>query len=122
MKDLHKLFKKESAEYEKFRLKSIKAQIKYDDAIANVDGETLKRIRQDLDDALKREDAFVDSYAQKVFQILSREKPVLLRRRDKTLVPWEDAFGNDYSQLSPERKGSLVALIEEDGGQYRLQQ
>ena len=52
--------------------------------------------------------------------LLSQEQPTLIRRRDKTEVSWVEAFGTEYEALTTELKASIVALIEEDGGQYRI--
>ena len=45
---------------------------------------------------------------------------MLIRKRDKLKISWHDAFGSDYSKLMPELKESIIALVEEDGGQYRF--
>ena len=52
--------------------------------------------------------------------VLSKTKPVLLRLRDKQEIAWTEAFGTDFETLSPELQASLIALVEEKGGQYRL--
>ena len=59
-------------------------------------------------------------YAKKVFDELSVVQPLLIRRRDKADVEWIDAFGVDFDALPIEVKYSLIALVEETGGQYLL--
>lgn len=61
-----------------------------------------------------------DRYAQHVFNYYSATKPILIRDVSKEEVSWRDAFGESFDDLSDGLRDSLVALIEEDGGQYRL--
>lgn len=68
----------------------------------------------------KKEDAFRDTYASKVYSYLSEYKPDLINRQSKATEHWEDAFGEDYSSIDPNLKISLVALVEEVGGKYRI--
>ena len=51
---------------------------------------------------------------------MSPEKPVLIRRKTGEEVAWMDAFGDKFEKIDPKLYGSLVALIEESGGKYRL--
>ncbi len=67
-------------------------------------------------------DEIKNRYASKVFSFFSKQKPMLLRRKDKITVSWEDAFGQDYDSLEKGLRNSLVALIEESGGRYRILQ
>jgi hypothetical protein len=119
--DLKKKFKKESKEFERLRLKSESAQIKYDDSIgSDLSQEKIDKLHTNLDDALAKEDEFVVQYARKIFDNFKVIKPTLIHRRDKLEVSWDNAFGTDFDKISPELKGSIVALVEENGGQYRI--
>ncbi len=120
-KDLLKRFKKESKNLNDIRLKSIHAQEKYDnEKTIGKDEKKRAKFHEDLKAVNEKEDAIRDVYARKIFEYLSQEKPILIRRRDKTEVPWLDAFGTDFEMLSVELKASIVALVEQDGGQYRI--
>jgi hypothetical protein len=119
--DLKKKFKKESKEFERLRLKSASAQIKYDDSIGrDLSQEKIAKLRTNLDATLAKEDEFVVQYARKIFDYFKITKPILIRRRDKAEISWDDAFGTDFDKISPELKGSIVALVEENGGQYGI--
>jgi hypothetical protein len=119
--DLKRKFKKESKEFERLRLKSASAQIKYDDSIgSDLSQEKIDKLRINLDDVLAKEDEFVVQYARKIFDYFKITKPILIRRRDKAEISWDDAFGTDFDKISPELKGSIVALVEENGGQYGI--
>lgn len=120
MTDLQKMFKRELAEFERLRLKSVKAQRTHDDAAITLGKPLSNKLKENLDEALHEEAKFKESYARKVFEILSKSQPLLLRRRDREVIKWLDAFGTDFKSLSPELQASLVALVEEKGGQYRL--
>ena len=119
MKDLQKKFEKEMQEYKNIRLESIKAQQQHDD-FAITAHDVPAKLTDNLNRATEKETEFKRQYASKVFELLSKTKPELIRRRDSAVINWEDAFGNDFSKLPPELWGSLVALVEEKGGQYRL--
>ena len=120
MTELQKKFEKEIAEFERIRQQSVAAQIEYDDAAIISPVPSLSRLKCKLDRVLSKEDKFKESYSKKVFEVLSETKPVLLRRRDKQEIAWTEAFGTDFEMLSPELQASLIALVEEKGGQYRL--
>ena len=119
MTDLQKTFEQEMQEYQTIRLESIKAQRHHDDYAITAKS-VPSGLKNDLDNALEKESKFKEKYASKVFEYLSKSQPELIRRRDNQLIKWEDAFGNDFSKLPPELWASLVALIEEKGGQYRI--
>ncbi len=112
-------FLKESKQMNKYRLASIQAQLDYENAEDNIDPE-LDKYETILKKAEQEEDSYSDLYAKKIFDFLKNIKPVLIRKRSNQKVPWDEAFGTDFSKLSNEVKGSLVALVEEDGGEYRL--
>lgn len=75
----------------------------------------LKIVENDL---LK--DSIKERYARNVYNFFSTKKPKLLRRIDEAIIEWEDAFGYDFDGLEKGLRNSLVALIEESGGKYRL--
>ena len=82
-------------------------------------GKTCKLFKE-FAELRKKEDAFRDKYASKVYAYLSEYKPDLINRQSKATERWADAFGNDYSSINPNLKTSLVALVEEVGGRYRI--
>lgn len=110
------------AEFDRLRLRSVAAQRKHDDVAITLSGPPPDVLKESMDVALKEEAEFKKNYARKIFETLSENEPSLLRRRDKKVVEWSKAFGTDFESLSPELQASLVALIEEKGGQYRLLQ
>ena len=117
--DLKKQFQDESEKMKKFHIVSIQAQLDYENAKDNHNPE-LDKYETILKKAEQEEDSYSDLYAKKIFDYLKNIKPVLIRKRSNQKVSWDEAFGTDFSKLSNEVKGSLVALVEEDGGQYRL--
>lgn len=106
-----------SKRYKDIKKKSIDAQLAFDDN-GGIHGKDADMFKKQLDEANRVEADFLEEYACSVFEILSKTKPMLIRRRDKTEVTWEEAFGDDFSKLSEGLKNSLVALVEHDGGQY----
>lgn len=117
---LKKQFKKEIREFEKIRIESVRLQNKYDDAKLSKKEQKSTKLKDKLDEIKSIELEFVEVYAKKVFDQLSVVQPLLIRRRDKVEVEWIDAFGADFNLLSVEVKYSLIALVEESGGQYRI--
>jgi len=59
-------------------------------------------------------------YSKNVFALLCKEDPALINRKSNKRVSWASAFGEKYELLSDDKKYSLIALIEEDGGEYRV--
>ena len=145
--DLLKEFDTEHRELEDIRLQVIEAQEKFENAqdsarcstceIGTADskkdfyeryqnckfglkcGKTCKLFKE-FAELRKKEDAFRDKYASKVYAYLSEYKPDLINRQSKETERWVDAFGDDYSGIDPNLKTSLVALVEEVGGRYRI--
>ena len=116
-----KLFKHERKLYQKIRLRHIKAQRLYEEELyGNNNSKRLASLKMDLDEAKQREEQFINEYAYKIFTELSKTKPNLIRRINNSIVPWMGAFGVVFDDISPALRGSLVALIEMDGGQYRI--
>ena len=120
MTNLQKSFKMEIMEFAQIRLDSVKAKMEYDDAAIASHEPVPNHLKKNMDEAIRREATFKENYARKIFEMLSERKPSLLRRRDKEVTEWLSAFGADFESLSPELQASLVALVEEKGGQYRL--
>lgn len=122
MKENHtKKFDKESQAYNNVRLERIEAQNDYEDAYyTDKTSKATQILKNVLDASIKKEEEIKKMYAERIFNELSDSKPLLVRRATKELVRWEDAFGKDFSEISPELQGSLIALIELNGGQYRI--
>ena len=118
--DLKKYFKNESELMEKYRFETIHAQLELEEAEKNHDPD-LTIYETAVKNAEREEDVFSEVYAKKIFDYLKVCAPVLIRKRNDQKVNWEEAFGADYSTLSKGLKASLIALVEDDGGQYRLE-
>ena len=118
--DLKKYFKNESELMEKYRLETIHAQLELEEAEKNHDPD-LTIYEKAVKNAEQEEDVFSEVYSKKIFDYLKDFAPVLIRKRNDQKVNWEEAFGADYSTLSKGLKASLIALVEDDGGQYRLE-
>ena len=73
-----------------------------------------------LEENDKHKDEIKDKYAKNVFDFFAIQSPKLLRRKDNAVIEWKDAFGNEFENLDKGMRSSLVALIEESGGRYRL--
>ncbi len=112
-------FKSYSAKAKELRLARIQAQLNYDDTSKEYE-EQWKQANEDLSKAKKEESDFRELYAKEIFNYCNDRNPWLIRNRDNAKIIWKDAFGANYSDLSPELKASVIALIEEDGGQYRF--
>jgi len=80
----------------------------------------VSKIAGKIKQAEKQEESTREAYGKKLFKILAEYQPVLTHTKDKSDIAWIDVFGTDYSRLSNEEKVSLVALVELDGGLYRL--
>ena len=118
--DLKKYFKSESEQMGKYRIESIHAQLELEEAEKKHDP-NLTIYEKAVKNAEQEEDVFSEVYAKKIFDYLKDFAPVLIRKRNDQKVNWEEAFGSDYLTLSKGLKASLIALVEDDGGQYRLE-
>ncbi|MBE5743143.1 MAG: hypothetical protein E7358_00305 [Clostridiales bacterium] len=67
-------------------------------------------------------DEVIKVYAKVIFEELSIIKPKLISRLDKTTVTWENVFPLNFQEVPDTLMKSIVALIEEDGGKYRIKQ
>lgn len=61
-----------------------------------------------------------EMYANIIYKNLCISKPKLIRRKDNEVLDWEAVFESDNMVLDEEKQKSLVALVEEDGGKYRV--
>ncbi len=61
-----------------------------------------------------------NDYSHSIFVTLSQEKPKLIVRKTKKMIPWNNVFSEKYDELSEEQRYSLISLIEEDGGEYKI--
>ena len=61
-----------------------------------------------------------EEYGENLFPILQNYQPVLIDNADEDEKQWYEIFGTDYSKITEDKKISLIALIELDGGIYRL--
>ena len=61
-----------------------------------------------------------EQYANVIFSNLSSYKPKLVERKNNKVLEWDDVFNSSNILVDEEMNKSLVALIEEDGGKYRI--
>lgn len=59
-------------------------------------------------------------YAKTIFESFSKTKPKLLVRKTKEIIAWDKAFPGGFDNLSDDQIKSIIPLIEEDGGRYRI--
>ncbi len=59
-------------------------------------------------------------YAKTIFEFFSETKPKLLARKTKEIIAWDKAFPVGFDSLSDDQIKSIIPLIEEDGGRYRI--
>ena len=119
--DYNTIFESERKIYKDLRLEHVRKQMEYDKHYYNNPQSSItKKCKRALDDIQRKENSFIAQYAQEIYDHLSKTKPVLLKRATKTQISWEEAFGEKFSEISPNLYGTLVALIELDGGQYRI--
>ena len=117
--EIKKHFISYSKKAKELRLARIQAQLVCDDT-SREEKKKLRDNEEALQIAKNEEKSFRETYAEEIFKYCNDKKPMLIRRKDNLKTSWHDAFGSDYSKLSPELKESVIALVEEDGGQYRF--
>lgn len=59
-------------------------------------------------------------YAKEIFETLKKEKPNLLVRTTKEIIKWNQAFPEDFNDVNTNLYSTLIALIEEVAGRYRI--
>jgi len=62
-----------------------------------------------------------EKYAKKIYDYFAPSFPTLIRCQTGEAVSWGEAFGTDFDKTTTANRNSIVALIEEDGGQYRFE-
>lgn len=76
--------------------------------------------RKEVDKKIREIDEFVENiYARDVFDKYNKKKPDLVRNKTGEVVPWDTAFGTDFSEVPSSLRHSLVGLIE-GSGRYRF--
>lgn len=61
-----------------------------------------------------------DNYAEVIFNNLLKKEVKIINIRTKQVSEFSEIYGNTFSSITSEKKDSLVSLIEEDGGLYRV--
>ena len=117
--DIKNYLKSYSVKAKELRLARIHAQLNCDDTSKEFK-EQWEKANENLLKAKREEAEFREIYAKEIYNYCNNRNPWLIRNRDSKKISWKEAFGSNYSDLSPELKGSIIALIEEDGGQYRF--
>ena len=59
-------------------------------------------------------------YASVIFEVLKNEKPKLLVRMTKEIVLWDQVFPGEFKDVEKNLYSSLIALVEEVAGRYRI--
>lgn len=90
-------------------------QQQYDHLPINVD-----ELKQKVTKLREEEKTVWDAYAKHVFEYFSPMEPELIRDVTGERISWKEAFGDSFDVLDTGLRNSLVALIEKNGGQYRL--
>lgn len=90
-------------------------QQQYDHLPVNID-----ELKQKVTELREEEKKAWDAYAKHVFEYFSPIEPELIRDVTGERVSWRETFGDSYEVLDTGLRNSLVALIEKNGGQYRL--
>ncbi len=104
----------------------IETQMAYDCASVNLEYnkkgslQDVNKLQEQLSILNKREEQIREKYAKHVFDYFTLRKPDVIRKKTGDILTWKEAFSDSFSKLDRGLKNSLVALIEEDGGQYRL--
>lgn len=94
-----------------------KQQEKYDSC--SLTGRSNKS-KENLEIVKKEYEEIKLEYSKMIFSYFSKKKPSILVRKTKEVIPWDDAFSSDFDDLSEDQVRSIIPIIEEDGGRYRL--
>lgn len=78
------------------------------------------RLHQNIVHLWDEEKRIREGYAKHIYDFFSVQQPELVQEGTGKVVPWREAFGDSFAELDTEVKNTLVALLEEDGGQYRF--
>ncbi len=73
-----------------------------------------------MDKAKKVYSDIKEQYAKSIYEYYSLIKPDLLVRKTKETIQWMDAFSMSFKELSEDQLKSVIALVEEDGGRFRV--
>lgn len=121
------LFKKTSNKYQEAQMACSKQQELCDGLRQEIGfgksglEKRLARETSTLKQQKERIDIMRTQYASDVLDKLNEICPTLLIRVSKEKIKWTDAFGaTDKDKLSADDIRALIALIEEDGGRYRI--
>ena len=117
-------------ELEKIREKYIKYQLEYSkqrELCDLLDSESNKSAQKRYEKESKRltiiSSKYRDiksEYSQMIFEYFSRLNPLLINRKTKETITWKDVFSDSFDKLSDDQVRSLIPLVEEDGGKYRI--
>ena len=81
---------------------------------------SVSEIAAKIKDSEQKEKKIREEYGAKLFDILKEFNPAVICLKDRSITSWDKVFGSCYSRLSEDDKVSLIALVEFDGGMYRL--
>ena len=108
-------------EYTKRKLEYSDQQEIYDSMSYNdKNSRKLERERKQLERTKEGYKACKEEYARSIFNLLSKEGPDLMVRTSKAIIPWKSAYDKEYDMLTEDQKRTLIPLVEEDGGRYRI--
>ncbi len=61
-----------------------------------------------------------EQYGKVIYEFLNKEKPKILIKKTNEIISWDKAFPNNYNMFTSNDINALIALIEENGGKYRI--
>ncbi len=106
-------------QYAEMQLKCSDEQEKYD-SMKEGDREREKQLKR-LETLKEKYSEVKKEYSLSIFKYFSTIKPDLIVRKTGELVTWNSIFPESIVSPSDDQVRSIIALIEEDGGKYRLQ-
>ncbi len=84
------------------------------------EGRALEKENKKLEKIKGKYSEVAREYAKTIFEFFSETKPNLLVRKTKEIIAWDKAFPIGFDSLSDDQIKSIIPLIEEDGGRYRI--
>lgn len=116
-KRLKKILDKTEEKYKKIQMECSRQQEVTDSQHSELNK---KKELKKLDKIKEKYSEISKDYAKAIFDYLSTMMPELVVRKTKETVSWESVFPESFSEITDDQVKSLIAIIEEDGGRYRL--
>ncbi|HCW22915.1 MAG TPA: hypothetical protein DGX96_04390 [Lachnospiraceae bacterium] len=93
---------------------------RYQDCSKKLACHGVRRAYAALQERKEEERQVRDVYARQIYETFSKEKPRLKIRQSGEIISWDDAWDVPFAKMSDITRNQLIALIDEDGGKYRL--